>query len=259
MDKSCQKSLTHVWLVRIEWGDKTSNGMWLVFALVSSWAACVAATQSAMPTMQESTEVRTPSLTVKRIELPRSSGRSPRDVLLAPQEAGSYPVMVFHHGTSLLASDYVELLTEVARAGAIIFAPQLYSPLALVTTSVQKEQDRAMESQRWAVSKLRDFLPEVVLPDTDHGIIIAGHSRGGAVAFLCLQRSLENDPPVRGIILLDPVDTKQVPVSWLRKAALPSDQAGYTTTPSRWPSLVFGTGLGSQTPACAPNGSAKLP
>eukprot|EP00240_Pyramimonas_obovata_P014039 CAMPEP_0118925064 /NCGR_PEP_ID=MMETSP1169-20130426/2992_1 /TAXON_ID=36882 /ORGANISM="Pyramimonas obovata, Strain CCMP722" /LENGTH=201 /DNA_ID=CAMNT_0006866261 /DNA_START=390 /DNA_END=996 /DNA_ORIENTATION=- len=135
----------------------------------------------------------------------------------------------------LLAGDYIELLTNVAKAGVVVLAPQLYSPLALVTTSVQKEQERAMESQRWAAVKLQDYLPKGVRADLSHGVIVAGHSRGGLIALLTAQeRSPDEDPPVRGVIFLDPVDTKSEPRYF------------YT----RKPALVFGT----DDEKCAPKG-----
>jgi len=199
------------------------------------------------------------TLTVERVALPYESGRDSSDLVLAPQQAGNYPVVTFHHGTALLATDYEALLAQVASHGFIIMAPQIYRPLALLTTSVQKEQEKALESQRWAVERMQAFLPDGVRLDPSRGIIVAGHSRGGGIAFLTANERSPADPALSGVILLDPVDTKSVPFPWLRKAALAqtvhSDPTAAHDAPLiDAPSLIFGTGLGSQAPACAPEG-----
>jgi chlorophyllase len=235
---------------------------------------------------EESTLLMAPgNLTVKRVMLPASSGRDSYDVVLAPRQAGSYPVLVFHHGAALQATDYEDLLTRVASHGFIIMAPQIYSAFALLHTSVQKEQEKAMESQRWAAAKMHLFLSEGVNVDVSQGVIVAGHSRGGGVAFLTAKERAPDDPPLAGFIGVDPVDTNLVPISWLRKSALvqtaPRVDGGHVklkrgvqssidtdpasnanppivqvrTSSFKCPSLIFGTGLGSQPPACAPDGS----
>mmetsp|Transcript_5106 Transcript_5106/g.8867 ORF Transcript_5106/g.8867 Transcript_5106/m.8867 type:complete len:382 (+) Transcript_5106:85-1230(+) len=235
---------------------------------------------------EESTLLMVPvNLTVERVMLPASSGRDSYDVVLAPRQAGSYPVLVFHHGAALQATDYEDLLTRVASHGFIIMAPQIYRAFALPHTSVQKEQEKAMESQRWAAEKMHMFLSDSVKVDISQGIIVAGHSRGGGVGFLTAKERALDDPPLAGFIGVDPVDTNLVPIPWLRKSALvqtaPRVDGGHVTlkrgvqpftntsaasnaippieqvrtSSFLCPSLVFGTGLGSQPPACAPEGS----
>lgn len=66
----------------------------------------------------------------------RLTCRNIADLLLVPQDAGSYPAVIFNHGTSLMATDYKDLLSHVASHGYIVMAPQIYNPLAVVTTSV---------------------------------------------------------------------------------------------------------------------------
>lgn len=51
-----------------------------------------------------------------------------------------------------------------------------------------------------------------------------------------------------GWLGVDPVDTAAVPAAWLRMPTFSADDAN---SPK---SLVFGTGLGSEAPACAPTG-----
>jgi hypothetical protein len=53
-----------------------------------------------------------------------------------------------------------------------------------------------------------------------------------------------------GWLGVDPVDTAAVPAAWLRMPTFSADEAN-TYSPE---SLVFGTGLGSEAPACAPTG-----
>lgn len=207
---------------------------------------------------KESAWIATGKFTVKRVKLPRCSGRDPSDIVLTPQEAGSYPALVFHHGTALMAADYEELLTHVASHGYVVMAPQIYRPQGLLTTPVAKEQRKASESQIWVAQKLAAWLPPDVNLDLSRGLFVSGHSRGGAIAYLTAKERSAQAPAVQGFIGVDPVDTKEVPAPFLRKSALSLGAAANLSGVqgrSSWRSLVFGTGMGSQPPACAPEGS----
>eukprot|EP00241_Pyramimonas_parkeae_P012576 CAMPEP_0114251782 /NCGR_PEP_ID=MMETSP0058-20121206/15465_1 /TAXON_ID=36894 /ORGANISM="Pyramimonas parkeae, CCMP726" /LENGTH=269 /DNA_ID=CAMNT_0001365629 /DNA_START=60 /DNA_END=868 /DNA_ORIENTATION=- len=157
---------------------------------------------------------------------------------------------------SLMATDYKDLLSHVASHGYIVMAPQIYNPLAVVTTSVKTEQAKALATQVWVAQNISSCLPAGVSVDSSQGVFVAGHSRGGGVAYLTATERPHTAPAVAGYIGVDPVDTKLVPMFFLRKSALKNSAVrARNSAPPTWPSLVYGAGLGSQKPACAPEGS----
>eukprot|EP00241_Pyramimonas_parkeae_P019601 CAMPEP_0114327088 /NCGR_PEP_ID=MMETSP0059-20121206/30107_1 /TAXON_ID=36894 /ORGANISM="Pyramimonas parkeae, Strain CCMP726" /LENGTH=308 /DNA_ID=CAMNT_0001456177 /DNA_START=145 /DNA_END=1071 /DNA_ORIENTATION=- len=146
--------------------------------------------------------------TVLRVPFAPNGDRNIADLLLVPQDAGSYPAVIFNHGTSLMATDYKDLLSHVASHGYIVMAPQIYNPLAVVTTSVKTEQAKALATQVWVAQNISSCLPAGVSVDSSQGVFVAGHSRGGGVAYLTATERPHTAPAVAGYIGVDPVDTK---------------------------------------------------
>lgn len=130
---------------------------------------------------------------------------SPKPLLLAvPAQPGEYPVLLFFHGYMILNSFYTQLLQHIASHGYIAIAPQMY----LVTgADATPEIADAAAICDWLLEWLSSYLPGDVRPDFQN-VAIAGHSRGGKVAFgLVLGRTTQRTKlKFSALIGLDPVD-----------------------------------------------------
>jgi len=161
--------------------------------------------------------------------------------ILAPQISGRYPVVVFQHGFMARNESYGEVLHQLATHGFVVVAPQMYEPglAALLGHPTAAEEASA-------VAQLLDWLPgglSVVLdytPALDR-VGLAGHSRGGKVAWAVLVANSSRAMAIAGV---DPVDGTGGPLG---------TQARVVQGPFNFslPTLVIGTGLGGR---CAPAG-----
>ncbi|MBN1345871.1 MAG: dienelactone hydrolase family protein [Phycisphaerae bacterium] len=181
-------------------------------------------------------------LAVRRIEVARCEQAAPLPLLIhTPEQAGSYAVVVFQHGFLARNYAYSGILRHVASHGFVVVAPQMYDP-GLVALFGNPSAD---EEAAWAADVL-DWLPghlDVVAGVTTRVDVLglAGHSRGGKVAWLVLS----NDPSrARAVAGVDPVDGTGGPLGG--QARVVQGPFGFD-----FPSLVIGTGLGG---ACAPEG-----
>ncbi len=138
--------------------------------------------------------------------------------------AGGSPVLLFLPGFLAPPSAYRALLTPVAAGGVEVVVPALYRPGPGVLSG---RFGPAEEAER-AVA-LGD---EVV--GTGRALWLAGHSRGGLVAWMASARL-----PVGGVALLDPVAGG---VPWQAPGPLPAGGATGEV-------LIVGCGRGSR---CAP-------
>lgn len=177
----------------------------------------------------------------------------PKPLLLAfPSQSGEYPVLLLFHGFEIVNSSYTQLLQHIASHGYITVAPQMY---ILTGANAEQEIDDAEAIFNWLPDGLSYYLPDEVLPDMEN-VAIAGHSRGGKVAFGSALRLAAQNTKIRlsALVGIDPVD---------------GTGRGHQTKPPiltyephsfdlHCPTLVIGSGLGPKwdllIPPCAPEG-----
>jgi chlorophyllase len=136
---------------------------------------------------------------------------------------------------------YSEVLRHLASHGFVVVAPQMYEPDAvpLGKPTTQVEARDAAEVIAWAAK----YAPTVAGSAADpRGIGLAGHSRGGKVAWLV---AAAGGSPVRALAGVDPVDGTGGPLFSAQPEALPAAATGLP------PSSIIGMERGG---ACAPEG-----
>ena len=181
-------------------------------------------------------------LAVRKLPIARCEHGTPVELLiLAPEISGGYPVVVFHHGFMGRNDSYGEVLHQLATHGFVVVAPQMYEPglAALLGHPTAAEEASA-------AAQLLDWVPgglPVVLdytPALDR-VGLAGHSRGGKVAWEVLVADASRSMAIAGV---DPVDGTGGPLG---------TQARVVQGPFNFslPTLVIGAGLGGR---CAPAG-----
>eukprot|EP00268_Persea_americana_P050063 TRINITY_DN5416_c0_g1_i2.p1 TRINITY_DN5416_c0_g1~~TRINITY_DN5416_c0_g1_i2.p1 ORF type:complete len:312 (+),score=48.85 TRINITY_DN5416_c0_g1_i2:410-1345(+) len=176
----------------------------------------------------------------------------PNPLLIAtPSDGGEFPVLLFLHGYLLYNSFYSQLLRHIASHGFIVVAPQMYN---VAGPDSSDEIKCAAATTDWLSLGLPHVLPIRVRPDLNK-LGLAGHSRGGKVAFALALGLANTSLKFSALIGIDPVDGmdkgKQtnppvltyVPHSFHLKMAI----------------LVIGSGLGELKknplfPPCAPKG-----
>ncbi|KAJ6736151.1 CHLOROPHYLLASE-1 [Salix viminalis] len=165
----------------------------------------------------------------------RSSSCSPLKplLILRPEEQGTYPVILFHHGTACQNSWYTDVFSFISSHGFIVVAPQLYD---LIPPSGQDELDRA--------AKVANWLP-------------SGHSRGGYIAFALALGLADVSLEVNfsALIGVDPVAGTSKN-DQLEPKILDHESCSFNIS---IPVAIIGTGLGNKPvlplmPTCAPDG-----
>jgi chlorophyllase len=162
-------------------------------------------------------------------------------VVLAPDAQGRYPVVVFFHGFMSRNDAYSELLTHLASHGYVVVAPQMYEPgLAALFGffPVSQEVRVAAGLLEWVSGSLAKVVGYA--PATEY-LGLAGHSRGGSVAWWLLA---EKSGSVLAVAGVDPVGAPEPVRSNSPAAGSPS---GETMVPA----LVIGCVLSQR---CAPAG-----
>uniref|UniRef100_A0A5B6ZEE5 Putative chlorophyllase-1 n=2 Tax=Davidia involucrata TaxID=16924 RepID=A0A5B6ZEE5_DAVIN len=194
------------------------------------------------------------NLAVEPITVETNSSASPPKPLLimSPSIQGTYPVLLFLHGTCLRNTYYTQLLQQISSHGNIVVAPQLY--VVSLFCSGTEEIKLAAEVTNWLSPGLETVLPENVRPDLLK-LALAGHSRGGKAAFALALGHAETFLRFSALLGIDPVAGTSIYCQLAPKIL--------TYVPRSFnldiPVTVIGTGLGSQQknclmPPCAPNG-----
>lgn len=177
----------------------------------------------------------------------------PKPLLFAfPTQSGEYPVLLLFHGFLIPNTSYTQLLQHISSHGYITVAPQMY---ILTGEDADPEIDNAEAIFKWLPDGLSYYLPDKIRPDMGN-VAIAGHSRGGKVAFGSALRLAAQTTKIKlsALVGIDPVD---------------GTGRGHQTKPPiltykphsfhlHCPTLVIGSGLGPKwdllIPPCAPEG-----
>lgn len=162
-----------------------------------------------------------------------------------PEEAGDFPVIVFQHGFMTQNSAYDEILQHVASHCFVVVAPQMYEPgigPLLGNPTAAAEAELASHVSSWIPQRLHEVIGFNARADR---IGVAGHSRGGKVAWLMAAANPERVLAIAGV---DPVDGAGGPLG---------NQARIVQGPFSFSirALIIGTELGG---SCAPAGDNHL-
>lgn len=162
-------------------------------------------------------------------------------LIVAPEPPGNYPVVVFQHGFITRNEAYGGILRHLAGHGFVVVAPQMYEPglgALFGQPTAAEEAVTAAELLDWLPAGLPSILGYA---PAGNRLGLAGHSRGGKVAWLVLESNPARAQAVAGI---DPVDGRGGPLGNQARVA----QGAFAFA---GPTLVIGTGLGGD---CAPAG-----
>ena len=174
-------------------------------------------------------------LTVRTIALDACENAAPVSLQIhVPQETGVYCTVVFLHGFMATNIMYSEVLRHLAGHGFVVVAPQLYQPGIGPLFGVPTAADDAVVAASvldWVSAHLADVVGVGVRSDL---LGLAGHSRGGKVAWLVLNADSSR---AKAVVGLDPVDGTGGPF-------VKQGLAIQGTVPFAIPSLLIGTGLG---------------
>jgi chlorophyllase len=181
-------------------------------------------------------------LQVRTLEVPQCADGAPTALRIhAPAAAGLYPLVVFQHGFQSRNAAYDQILGHVASHGFVVVAPQMYEPglaALLGSPTAAEEAQSALRVLDWLPAHVSELTGVQVRSDV---LGLAGHSRGGKVAWLVLSADPTRAQAWAGV---DPVDGTGGPLGHQARAV-------QGAAPFDVPTLVLGTGLGG---GCAPAG-----
>lgn len=190
-------------------------------------------------------------LHVRTVSLARCEQGAPVPLIVhSPEQPGRYAVVQFHHGFILPTRYYSEILRHLASHGFVVVAPQMYpaDSIPLGKPTAAEEAAEAIEVMNWVQSRLSEV--SGVSADTSR-LGLAGHSRGGKVAWTIAARAPERVVSIAG---LDPVDGTGGPMGGQDRVVQGPGQFNL-------PSLVVGLSLGDAPvlgSSCAPAGDNHL-
>ncbi|KAK9268347.1 hypothetical protein L1049_000096 [Liquidambar formosana] len=210
----------------------------------------------AKPASSTTSVFKTGNLSIKCISVEPSNTTSPPKALLivTPTIAGTYPILLFLHGTLLSNRSYTMLLEHISSHGFIIVAPQLYG---IIPPSGHEEIKSVAAVRDWLSTDLQSLLPENVQANLLQ-LALAGHSRGGKTAFNLAVLDHSNATTAIRFSALIGID----PVAGPKKGSQIAP-AILTYVPQSFelgiPVMVLGTDLGQRKkyavlPPCAPEG-----
>lgn len=181
-------------------------------------------------------------LEVATVDLSEGELGAPRPLRLhAPAAPGTYALVQFQHGFTADVRTYDVLLSHLASHGFVVVAPQMYPAdgIPLGKPWAAWEAEDAEQVAGWTVRHAA-----AVMGSASSGapLLLAGHSRGGKVAWLVAKNGRV---PLSGLLGVDPVDGTGAALLAAQEEALPAEVEGLPR------SLVIGMALGG---SCAPEG-----
>ncbi|MCO5569479.1 hypothetical protein L7F22_023191 [Adiantum nelumboides] len=210
-------------------------------------------------TFQTSFSILVPCTMTPRIQPPAHQAPPVRTIIATPMENGTYPVILFKHGFNLANCFYTQLFEYLASSGYIVIAPQVLT----LSSDCSREIDETAKMANWIVESLAGVLNEAmpsvsVVPNVSK-LVMAGHSRGGKVAFALATGKMRATglPSFSALVTLDPVDSMAADVVVIPQMV----KAGcnHTDNTLSIPILILGTGYGGKRsgpfetgPPCAP-------
>jgi chlorophyllase len=142
-------------------------------------------------------------LTVRTIQLERCAYGAPKFLQIhAPAEPGTYAVVLFQHGFLIPNAYYSEVLRHLASHGFVVVAPQMYPAdgIPVFKPTTLDEANEVLAVLDWLGGNL---YPAIGLTVDINRVGIAGHSRGGKVAWRVVQMAAGRFQALAGI---DPTD-----------------------------------------------------
>jgi len=182
------------------------------------------------------------SLGVTFIDLDRCEADAPLRLRIhSPTAVGAYPVIVLQHAFQITNHSYDQIAAHIASHGFIVVLPRMYDPgigpiIGMPTAALETE--RAAVVVDWIPARL-ERLPGIEFNNINIGL--AGHSRGGKVAFGV---ATAGNDRVAALVGIDPVDGTGGPGG---------NQPRVTGEPFAFEisTLIIGAGIAG---ACAPEG-----
>ncbi len=179
-------------------------------------------------------------LSVSVINIPDTSAPVELDVY-TPSVSDTYPVVIFQHGFGGSIKAYETISEHLASHGFVVILPQMYGPGFQDAPTAEEEATLGLNVISWIESNINDFIPV----DADTTLLgLAGHSRGGQVAYRITLQLLEK---VRALAGVDPVDATEM-----------SNDTPIVTGPLTFdiPTYILGAGLG---PIPVESGPFRIP
>lgn len=182
------------------------------------------------------------SLAIRTLDVARCERGAPVSLRIhAPQAPGEYAVVVYQHGFMSRNDFYDDILGRLASHGFVVVAPQMYEPgIGPLTGNPTAAAEAELASQ--VIDWLPGNLSEIsgIHARTDR-LGIAGHSRGGKVAWATASKGPDRFRAIAGV---DPVDGAGGPLGGQARVV-------QGTFAFALPSLVIGAELSGN---CAPAG-----
>ena len=183
---------------------------------------------------------QTGELPVDVVTIPSNSAPVELDIY-SPTQPARYPVIVFQHGFGGSIKGYETISEHLASHGFVVILPQMYGPGFQDAPTAAEEAALGLNVLSWIEDNLNDFIS--VYADTSL-LGIAGHSRGGQVAY---RIALQLPKQIKALAGVDPVDATEM-----------SNDTKIVTGPLTFdiPTYILGAGLG---PIPVETGVFKIP
>lgn len=146
--------------------------------------------------------------------------------IYSPTSPGSYPVVLFCTGNGGLAPAllYDDIQTKIAEQGVVLVAA------TKINDQVESEMLKIFSSAyNWIANNIRQefenhFKSGEIVPDIENNLYFLSHSWGGYISTVFLLRSCGDKAPIRGQIMMDPIDG----LYWNKPALEPPKSVNFT-------------------------------